>query len=148
MIKTLQNKLAKARKNKKGFTLVELIVVIVILAILIGVTIGGIYRYVGQSRVNTDENNASSMISVLSTIQTDQTVYNEITAGSADATLVEITVSSTGGSVTTGSDAVKNAVNSLIPDLANTKAQHKDYKVTGKISSNKDSLVFTETAGD
>ena len=29
--------------NNKGFTLVELIVVIVILAILVGVTLGGIY---------------------------------------------------------------------------------------------------------
>lgn len=31
-------------KEDKGFTLVELIVVIVILVILIGVTIGGIYQ--------------------------------------------------------------------------------------------------------
>lgn len=34
------------RRGNKGFTLVELIVVIVILAILVGVTIGGIYMYV------------------------------------------------------------------------------------------------------
>lgn len=31
------------KKKNKGFTLVELIVVIVILAILVGVTVGGIY---------------------------------------------------------------------------------------------------------
>ena len=31
------------KQSNKGFTLVELIVVIVILAILVGVTIGGIY---------------------------------------------------------------------------------------------------------
>ena len=44
------------RKNK-GFTLVELIVVIVILAILIGVTIVGIYMYVGKARLNIDIHN-------------------------------------------------------------------------------------------
>ena len=47
--------------KNRGFTLVELIVVIVILAILIGVTIGGIYMYVGKARENTDENNRSEI---------------------------------------------------------------------------------------
>lgn len=56
------------KKNKnEGFTLVELIVVIVILAILIGVSIEGIYTYVNQSRINTDINNASTLTSALNT---------------------------------------------------------------------------------
>ena len=38
----------RKKNSNKGFTLVELIVVIVILAILIGVTIDGIYQYVNQ----------------------------------------------------------------------------------------------------
>ena len=42
------------RRGNKGFTLVELIVVIVILAILVGVTIGGIYMYVGKAKRNKD----------------------------------------------------------------------------------------------
>ena len=41
-------------KKNNGFTLVELIVAIVIIAILIGVSIGGIYTYIGQARKNTD----------------------------------------------------------------------------------------------
>ena len=62
-------RLSKALKKKnKGFTLVELIVVIVILAILIGVTIGGIYMYVGRSRAATDENNRSAVQATMSTI--------------------------------------------------------------------------------
>ena len=48
-------------KKDSGFTLVELIVVIVVLAILIGVTIGGIYMYVGKARHNTDINNAKAI---------------------------------------------------------------------------------------
>ena len=68
-LKEVRNKL---KKNNKGFSLVELIVVIVILAILIGVTIGGIYQYVNKSRVNTDINNAASIQSVLATIATDE----------------------------------------------------------------------------
>ncbi len=56
----------KSRKDNKGFTLVELIVVIVILAILIGVTIGGVMDYVNDARTNTDINNASALEKVVS----------------------------------------------------------------------------------
>ena len=70
-LKELRN---KVRKNNKGFSLVELIVVIVILAILIGVTIGGIYQYVNKSRINTDINNAASIQSVIATVATDANV--------------------------------------------------------------------------
>lgn len=69
-LKALRNKI----KNNKGFSLVELIVVIVILAILIGVTIGGIYSYVNKSRINTDINNAASIQSVLAAVATDADV--------------------------------------------------------------------------
>ena len=70
-LKELRN---KVKKNNKGFSLVELIVVIVILAILIGVTIGGIYQYVNKSRINTDINNAASIQSVLAAVATDADV--------------------------------------------------------------------------
>jgi prepilin-type N-terminal cleavage/methylation domain-containing protein len=62
------------RNKNNGFTLVELIVVIVILAILVGVTIGGIYSYVNKARINTDINNASSIQSVVSTLATDPNI--------------------------------------------------------------------------
>lgn len=55
----------KSKKENKGFTLVELIVVIVILAILIGVTIGGIYQYVNKARINTDIHNAQEIKTAL-----------------------------------------------------------------------------------
>lgn len=53
--------MSKQRGSNKGFTLIELIIVIVILAILIGVTIGGVYSYVNQARINTDINNAKAV---------------------------------------------------------------------------------------
>ena len=62
------------KKNNEGFTLVELIVVIVILAILIGVTIGGIYMYVGKARKNTDLNNAKTIEKMCATVNTDETM--------------------------------------------------------------------------
>lgn len=61
------------KKRTQGFTLVELIVVVVILAIIIGVAITGIFKYVKDARVNTDINNASAMQKVISaaTIEKD-----------------------------------------------------------------------------
>ena len=51
----------KDMRDNKGFTLVELIVVIVILAVLIGVSVSGYSKYIGQSKMNTDKNNAETV---------------------------------------------------------------------------------------
>lgn len=48
----MNNMLRKNIQKNKGFTLIELIVTIVILAVLIGVTIGGIFSYVQDARKN------------------------------------------------------------------------------------------------
>lgn len=68
-------------KEDKGFTLVELIVVIVILAVLIGVTIVGIYQYVNKARVNTDINNARTINDALASFATDEEVYKKLEDG-------------------------------------------------------------------
>ena len=69
----LKNSNRKTRKNK-AFTLVELIVVVVIIAILIGVTIKGIYGYVTSSKRNTDVANAAAMQDALSSLALDDGV--------------------------------------------------------------------------
>lgn len=48
-------------KENKGFTLIELIVVVIIVTVLIGVTIVGLMTYVNKARINTDLNNASEL---------------------------------------------------------------------------------------
>lgn len=57
----------KHKNKNSGFTLVEIIVVVVILAIIIGVAITGIYKYVQEARVNTDENNLNTTNTMMST---------------------------------------------------------------------------------
>ena len=86
-ISKCKERLANARNNEGGFTLVELIVVIVILAILIGVTVGGVNKYIKTSRENTDVNNAASIQSVVSTFATDEIIYKQDKSGAIDATL-------------------------------------------------------------
>ena len=115
-LKELRN---KVRKNNKGFSLVELIVVIVILAILIGVTIGGIYQYVNKSRVNTDINNAASIQSVIATVATDAEVNKNLERGKN----VTITWSAADKAITTddaqgdASAEAKSAVATKVSEL-------------------------------
>ena len=76
-------KFKKSRRNlfkgkNKGFTLVELIVVIVILAILVGVTLGGIYAYVNKARINTDMYNAKVVQDmVFNALISDESMFKE-----------------------------------------------------------------------
>lgn len=107
---------AKLKKNNKGFSLVELIVVIVILAILIGVTIGGIYQYVNKSRTNTDVNNASSITSALSVLSTNKALVGS-TFKDATYTLTwqdKCDINATSGDITK-SDTAKTAVTPTVP---------------------------------
>lgn len=54
------------RKNNKGFSLVELIIVIAIMAILVGVLAPQFAKYLGKSKAATDVQNAQQMASAIS----------------------------------------------------------------------------------
>ena len=80
----------KLRKNKKGFTLVELIVVIAIMAVLAGVVAG---VTVSQLNKNTDKTNLSQAKGIADFVageiaDTTSSVYNP-TTGELDATKIK-----------------------------------------------------------
>ena len=64
-------KLLQKRKNNKGFSLVELIVVVAIMAVLIGVLVPTLVRNVEKSKKQKD-------------ISTVEEVCNQLTIGLAD----------------------------------------------------------------
>lgn len=74
----------KLKKTNDGFTLIELIVVIVIMAVLVVVTIGGIYVWVNKARMATDLNNAETIETTCLTLNTDMEIWRAVKDTSAN----------------------------------------------------------------
>ena len=67
--------------KNKGFSLVELIIVIAIMAILIGVLAPQYIKYVEKSRVSSDEDCADSLKNAIMTATTDEEYIYSISNG-------------------------------------------------------------------
>ena len=83
----------KREMNNKGFSLVELIIVIAIMAILVGVMAPQFMKYIESSRQSTDIQNASSVRSAVEAYVAET------------ATSTNITVKVGGGSIATSGDS-------------------------------------------
>ena len=81
----------RGKKNNKGFSLVELIVVIAIMAVLVGILAPTLIKYVDKSRRSTDVKNASEYMSAIQTYASD----HEEMAGISGATIVLTTKGAT-----------------------------------------------------
>lgn len=82
---TAMKLVSKKRKNNKGFSLVELIVVVLIIAIIAVALAPQVMKWVGTAKKNVDENN---MASIKSSIQVAIAEYESI-----GKTLVNTTIS-------------------------------------------------------
>lgn len=132
MVKNVFKKLGKKQKNNKGFSLVELIVVIAIMAVLVGVLAPQFIKYVERSRQSTDLQNVEELKNAIEVEAADNGI---------DANAV-ITISETGGKLTATLSGVTN-----LDSLSKTSVELKSKGWTkgATFTYNKDTLKWTHS---
>lgn len=143
MVKNVLNTLRKKQKNNKGFSLVELIVVIAIMAVLVGVLAPQLIRYVEKSRESTDIQNCDNIVTALKSFYADKD-------DPADSVVVELTTTS----VTVKEDGTEiqaAADGNPLKDakLTGTKLKSKKWATTsGATSPNGLSITYNTSTGE
>ena len=113
------------KKNNKGFTLVELIVVIAILGVLMAVLVPQYIQYVEKSRIGADESAIGEVIHAAQIAIAEQAVYDEVVATNQTVT---ITVSDGAIACTTASGELEDAIEAACGTTVTIKsAKYKAY---------------------
>lgn len=144
-------KKTQKRLGNKGFSLVELIVVIAIMAVLVGVLAPTLIKNVEKSRKAKDEQNLDTVKeAIVVALQDDAEngVYENLTTNGTDA----IVIAGTSGEVTFGSAVSTASINAVAENLstkydASTKKLASVIKLTSKDYKSKTVKYTVSSAG-
>ena len=121
-----------AKKNNKGFTLIELIVVIAIIAVLAAILAPQYLRYVEKSRVSTDCQTAAEIMNATRTACAEESVYDTLDASE------NTVVWGTDGKIacesknTTNPDLTNEVLTTITGDKTKNEVKRKSKTLTGK----------------
>ena len=144
----------KLRKNKKGFTLVELIVVIAIMAVLAGVVAGVTVSQLNKQTDKTGQSQANTIAQFLSQCALSGEGDEKITEDSEDSTTHVITTTFdedalseliekqySSASITVGADGGRGTVKVSIVDSGDNEGKIEVY-YQGKQSGAKGDITY------
>lgn len=136
-------KKTQKKLGNKGFSLVELIVVIAIMAVLVGVLAPTLIKNIEKSRESKDAQNIEQIKSACEVALQDETVYQNTVDTASDKSLV--TLSKTTCSVT-GGDDFKNELDGImkVEGTKLTSKKYADKTITFKVNS-KGQVSYSES---
>lgn len=149
MLKWLNNK----KKDNKGFSLVELIIVVAIMAILVGLLAPQYVKYVEKSRKSADASNLSEIVNAIQVKAAD--AESSLPSGGYKITISDSTKKTTieavaGDGVTPNTDAVdtiKAAVEETMPTYASTVLKSAKWGANGTASDITATVVIKKDGG-
>lgn len=101
------------KTNNKGFSLIELIIVIAIMAVLVAIIAPNLTKYLGSSKSSADKKNLDEIQSTINTCITDYEMSNSTLI--ADGATTTITAKwGAGGLTSTGNTTFDAIINSAI----------------------------------
>lgn len=121
-------KKTQKKLGNKGFSLVELIVVIAIMAVLVGVLAPTLIKNIEKSRESKDAQNIEQIKSSIEVALQDETAYDQaVPTGSAASSNILVTLTSSEASVNSLYSSFKTEFDGIM-SVANTKLTSKKYK--------------------
>lgn len=128
------------KKDNKGFTLVELVIVVAILAILVGILAPQYTKYVEKSRKSADVANMDEIVKAVQVYEVDR----ETSKDTADINGLTIALTSTG--VTCQNNTVKTGIEEYVPDMEKIKVKSSQWTAdpTATFTITKDGSVTVD----
>jgi type IV pilus assembly protein PilA len=131
------------KKNNKGFSLIELIIVIAIMAVLVAIIAPNLTKYLGKSKQQTDKTNLEEIKkqvkNCISEAATDEKDVMSTETSASSTAVYTVIGNGSSHSVTAGANGTSDFatyLNSVFDDDLNTKS---------KVNTGKTSVVVTIT---
>jgi type IV pilus assembly protein PilA len=131
--------------KNKGFSLVELIVVVAIMAVLVGILAPAYLSYVEKTRRGTDENTAEEVRHSIEVATADLKVYDQV----ANSGNVQVSFSDGNVIANKATGALKTELEDVYSDkkfeLKSKKYKNDTYTVTIRLNTNNNGAACTVT---
>ena len=133
-------------KNNKGFSLVELIIVIAIMAVLVAVLAPQFLKYVEKSRNSTDAQNATAIVSALQTYYVDPDATGIPAEGKTGTITVNATNTTADADATTFMTNAFKAAGLLTTTTCKSKQTWQEYTITYTVTDGTIAFTYGGTA--